>query len=302
MNILITGGSGLLGSRLTELLTQKSYHVAWLSREAGEKNGIKCFSWEPMKGKIDEAAVQWADAIIHLAGAGVADKPWTEKRKEEILQSRLRSTHLLYSTLKKLNKSLTAFISASAIGYYGFTNFEDELTEESKAGTDFLAQVVKKWEGAVNQIATLNLRTVIIRIGIVLSDKGGALKAMSAPVKYFAGAALGSGKQQIAWIHIDDLCRMFIHTLEEPHLNGVFNGVATNPVSNKYFTKAIGKALNRPVFLPNVPSFVMKLMLGEMAAMVLNGSAVSNHKIAATGFSYTFETAEDALNDLLRKH
>jgi uncharacterized protein len=302
MNILITGGSGLLGSRLSELLIQKAYHVAWLSREAGEENGIKRFAWDPMNGKMDENAIHWADVIIHLAGAGVADKPWTAKRKKEILDSRIRSTDLLYNTLKKLNKSLHAFISASAIGYYGFTNSNEVLTEESPAGTDFLAQVVKKWEDVINQIPTLNIRTVIIRIGIVLSEKGGALKAMATPVKYFAGAALGNGKQQIAWIHIDDLCNMFIHTLEDAHLNGVFNGVGTNPLSNKDFTKAIGKALNKPVFLPNVPSVVMKLMLGEMAAMVLNGSAVSNYKIAGTGFDYKFETVEQALNDLLRKH
>ncbi len=301
MNILISGGSGLLGSRLTELLQQKAYHVAWLSRKSGNQHGTKCYAWDPLKGKIEDEAIQWADVIVHLAGAGVADKPWTEKRKKEILDSRILSTDLLYKALVKSNKPLSAFVSASAIGYYGFRNGEEELDETCEAGEDFLASVVKQWEEAINKVPAIGIRTVIIRIGIVLSEKGGALKEMAMPVKLGAAAALGSGNQQMAWIHIDDLCRMFIHAIENSSLKGVYNGVAPNPVSNKEFTRALAKALNRPFFLPNVPKFVMKLMIGEMADMVLYGSAISNKKIKNTGFEYKFTTHEEALTNLLKK-
>lgn len=301
MNVLITGGSGLIGQRLTQMLQQKAYQVAWLSRGKVRAEGIKSFSWDPTKKFIDIKAIEWADYIIHLAGAGVADKPWTKARKKEILDSRVDSTELLYEKLRESQKKPLAFISASAIGYYGFTDAKDLLTEESNPGNDFLAEVVKHWETRSKKISTLSIRTVIIRVGIVLSAKGGALKAMAAPVKWGFGAALGSGSQQIAWIHMDDLCRMFIYVMEESGLNGVYNAVGPNPVTNKEFTKLIAKTLKRPYFLPNVPSIIMKLMLGEMAGMVLNGSAVSNQKIAEAGFTYQFQTAEEALADLLKK-
>ncbi|HMP98540.1 MAG TPA: TIGR01777 family oxidoreductase, partial [Cyclobacteriaceae bacterium] len=193
------------------------------------------------------------------------------------------------------------FVSASAIGYYGFITSEDVLTEESKAGHDFLAGVVKQWEDEIFQVEKLNVRTVAIRIGIVLSAEGGALKAMAAPVKWGFGAALGSGKQQIAWIHIDDLCAMFISALENENMSGAYNGVGLYAVSNKDFTKAIAKMLNRPFFLPNAPAFVMKLILGEMADMVLQGSAVSAEKILSTGFTFKYKTLEAALENLLKK-
>ncbi len=296
--ILITGASGLIGTRLTELLLQKGYHVSHLGRKAKSGN-LPSFIWDVEKQTIDEKALENVETIIHLAGAGIADKRWTEARKKEILDSRTNATKLLYATLAKGTHTVKNFISASAIGYYGFGLVNEVFTEESQAGNDYLATVTKAWEDEVNKLNSLPLRVAKLRIGIVLSEKGGALKSMMAPVNYFAGAPLASGKQEISWIHIDDLCSMFMHLLENENLRGAFNGTGTYAVSNTELTKQIAKALHKPLLLPNIPSFVLKLILGEMADMVTRGSNVSSHKIQEGGFVYQFPKLDGALKDLL---
>jgi len=298
--ILITGASGLVGAELTANLMKGGHQVAHLGRTKRQGN-VPSYTWDVDKGYIEEGALQGIDSIIHLAGAGIADKPWTARRKQEVLESRTRSSTLLYQTLKNTQHQVKSFISASAIGYYGFGGSEEVFTESSKAGTDFLADVVKAWEHEVDRIQELNIRIVKIRIGIVLSNKGGALKEIAKPVRWGAGAPLGNGKQPMSWIHIDDLCAMFRYAVENENLIGAYNGVAPQWSSNREVTRAIAKALHRPLLLPPVPSFVMKLMLGEMANLVLLGSKVSSEKIQQTGFKFQFEDLTTAIESFYRK-
>jgi len=295
--ILITGASGLIGSRLTELLLQKGYQVSHLGRT--KKSGpVPSFVWDVESGKMDTEALAGVDTIIHLAGAGVADKRWTEARKKEILESRTKSSLLLYNTLANVNHTVKAIVSASAIGYYGFGFGEKILSEESNPGTDYLAQVTKQWEESVDKISSLNLRIVKLRIGIVLSEKGGALVEMAKPIRLGAGAALGTGKQYLSWIHLDDLCAMFIKAVEDDTMHGAYNAVSGDWVTNRELTKLIAKVLKKPLLLPNVPGFIMRIIVGEMAVIVVNGSKVSGDKIKKTGFVFRYTNLEEALESL----
>lgn len=297
---MITGASGLIGTRLTELLYQQGNHVAHLSRNH-RQGKAKTFLWDINKKQIDPHAFEGTNTIVHLAGAGIADKPWTEERKWEILKSRTQSTQLLYEELRKRKHTVTSFISASAIGYYGFDDNEKKFKENDEPGTDFLANVVRQWEAEVDRISELGIRVVKIRIGIVLSEKGGALKEMVKPIKFWVGAPLGTGDQYISWIHLDDLAAMFLKAVEDEKMQGAYNGTGPYAVTNRDLTKAIAKQINRPVVLPAVPSFVLKTLLGEMADLVLKGSNVSSQKIEDAGFKFQYEKLESALADLLKK-
>jgi hypothetical protein len=296
--VLITGGSGLVGTELSALLKEKGYEVAHLTRNKKKDYPYQQFEWDIKKQEMEEEAIRFADVIIHLAGAGVADEKWTDKRKKIIIESRTESAALLYKTIAKLPEHAPKhFISASAIGYYGMDTGNKLVDENSAAGTDFLAEVTKKWEASANQFMSLQIPTAKIRIGIVLSEKGGALPQLAQPIKLFAGAPLGSGKQWMSWIHIEDLARLFLHIMENK-LTGIYNGVGTNPATNKEVTKAVAKALNKPLILPNVPPFAMKLILGEMAQMVLGGNKVSAEKTLNSGFEFKFEQLDKALEDI----
>lgn len=295
--ILITGASGLIGSRLTEMLLQKGYQVSHLGRTK-KVGSVESFVWDVEKGELDQQALVGVDAIIHLAGAGVADKRWNEKRKKEILESRTKSSALLFETLKKTNHSIKAVVSASAIGYYGFCLDERIFSEVSNAGSDYLAQVTKAWETEVDRIASLGIRVAKIRIGIVLSEKGGALAEMAKPVRLGVGAPLGTGKQYLSWIHIDDLCAMFIKAVDDDQMHGAYNAVC-DWVTNESITKSIAKVLNKPLLLPPVPGFIMKIIVGEMAMIVVNGSKVSSDKIRKTGFTFQYPELNEALRNLL---
>lgn len=296
--ILITGASGLVGSRLTELLLQKGHSVSHLGRS--KKSGaVPSFVWDVEAGTLDSKALDNVDTIIHLAGAGVADKRWTKSRKEEILSSRVKSTQLLCDVLSKGNHPVKTVVSASAIGYYGFGFGEEVFTENSKPGNDFLAQVTKQWEHTVNQLESLNLRVVKLRIGIVLSDKGGALVEMAKPIRLGVGSPLGTGEQFLSWIHLDDLCAMFIKAAEDETMHGAYNAVTGDWITNAELTKMIAKILKKPLWLPNVPAFMMKIILGEMAVIVVNGSKVSADKIKGTGFEFNFTNLREALVSLL---
>jgi len=296
-NILITGASGLIGKVLTKQLRTQGHRVVHLSRTGG-KPGV--FGWDVDKGFIDPAAFEGIDTIIHLAGAGVADKRWTPERKREILESRTRSTRLLFDFLKKEAHSVRHFISASAIGYYGFETTEKIYSEDDQPGSDYLAQVTKAWEHEVDQIENLGIRVVKIRVGIVLSVNGGALREMMNPIKMFAGAPLGTGKQWMSWIHIDDVCAMFAYAATHEELKGAYNGVAPEPATNATLTKAIGRALGKPVILPPVPLFVLKIMVGEMAVIVANGSRISSAKIEQAGFRFAHRDLDESLRHLIQ--
>lgn len=290
-NILITGGSGLIGKKITGLLTAKGYEVAWLSRSP-DANNQKSFFWDIGKQKMDSEAISWADGIIHLAGAGVADKRWTAERKKEILESRTQSTALLQRYMQESDSPPKVFVSASAVGYYGFDTGDQLMQEGANPGKDFLAQVVIAWEDAVRKIEELQIRTVMLRIGIVLDKNGGALKEMMKPP---VAAPLGSGAQWMSWIHVEDLARMFVYAIEQEEMRGIYNAVAPHPGSNEAVTKAAAKASGKPYVGLGVPGFGLKLVLGEMAQMVLGGNKVSSKKIENQGFTFQFDDLEKAM-------
>jgi uncharacterized protein (TIGR01777 family) len=291
--ILITGASGLVGTHLSQLLLKKGYEVVQLGRSKKSGN-IPSFVWNVEKQEMDTNALEGVDTIVHLAGAGIADKRWNEARKKEILESRTHSTRLLFNTLKQTTHQVKNFISASAIGYYGFEKTNDVFTEESNAGKDYLAHVTKQWESEADQMTTIGIRLVKIRIGIVLAE-------MAKPIQWGVGSPLGSGKQCLSWIHIDDLCALFAKAIEDTKWQGAYNGVGKTWATNTELTKVIAKVLHRPLWLPAVPSFVLKIILGEMASLVLTGSKVSNAKVERSGFTYAYIDLEKAVVHLLRK-
>ncbi len=295
-SILLTGGTGLIGSRLTEQLLQKGYRVSHLSRSAGTDVRVTTFLWDVDKGEIDEHCIDDVDMIVHLAGAGIADKRWTDKRKKEMIDSRTKSLALIYSLLKCKKHRVNAVISAAAIGYYGDRG-DELMTEDSPPSIDFLAKCCVTWEDAVDEGMQLGLRVVKFRTGVVL-DKGGALAKMAVPVKFYAGSPIGNGKQWVPWIHWQDVIDMYLFGIENENLAGIYNMVAPNPVTNKQLTQAIAKQLHRPLWLPNVPAFFLKLLLGEMSSIVLASTKVSAQKIEGAGFKFKFNVVEAALKEI----
>ncbi|MBS1680780.1 MAG: TIGR01777 family oxidoreductase [Bacteroidetes bacterium] len=293
--ILITGASGLIGQKLTDELIKLRHSVVHFSRTL-QQGKVKTFVWNIFSGEVDPTALEGVDTIIHLAGAGIADKRWTPSRKKEILESRTRSTQLLFETLKNNSNQVRSFISASAIGYYGF-NEEKIFVETDGPGNDFLACVTQRWEAEADKINELGIRVVKIRIGIVLSKRGGALAKMAKPINYFVGSPLGTGKQMMSWIHLDDLCSIFSKAVDDAKIYGAYNAIA-GWNTNAEVINALAKILNKPIWLPNVPAFALKMILGKMSEMVLNGSRVSSEKIKNTGFHFKFSKLEEALADL----
>ena len=300
MKVLITGGTGLIGSRLAEMLIDGGYEVALLSREPAKSSHFRSFRWDPQAGTIDEAAVPYADYIVSLAGASVADGKWTDERKRDIMTSRLGGLALLSRELAKPGHHVQAVISASAVGIYGDAGDKlvDEDTPPALPTHDFLADVSNQWELAAAPIAALGIRTVIPRIGVVLSTEGGALPQIAKPVKLGAGAALGSGRQYMSWIHLDDLCRLFIAMLENPAWRGTYNAVAPYPATNQAFTEVLAEVLHRPLILPKVPAFGLKLAMGEMSEIVLASQNVSAKKVLAQGFTFEYPQLRGALQAL----
>jgi uncharacterized protein len=298
--ILISGGSGLIGLRLSEMLIDLGYEVAHLSRKPDKYSHYKTFRWDIKESYLDENAITYADYIIHLAGAGLADEKWTSKRKKEIVRSRVDSTQLLLDNLRTSKHHVKGFISASGVGIYGDAG-DQLMSEESSHGEDFLAEVCKAWEASVWQIKDLGIRTVILRTGIALSDQGGALPQIARPIKMMAGAPLGTGRQYMSWIHIDDLCRLYIRAIEDPQFEGVYNAVAPHPVNNKEFTEQLAEAMHRPLVLPKVPSFALNFMLGEMSDVVLTGQRVSANKVLQTGFTFEYNYLDEALASFYKK-
>ncbi len=301
MNILITGGTGMIGHRLTELLLSKGHKVSYLSRKKDKLPNVEVFQWDIQKGYIEEGALEAADYVVHLAGAGIADKRWTDERKKEIIDSRIQPIELISNYLQKNNIQLKGFISASAIGIYGGDTGDVKLDENSELGRDFLAECTKLWEIHAKKVTNAS-RIVSVRIGIVLSEKGGALPKLVQPIRLGFGAALGSGKQFMSWIHVDDLCEIFVKAIEDETMQGPYNAVAPNPVTNQEITNVAAEVLKKPLWLPNVPSFALKLVFGEMGIVVTGGNFVLNKRLSKeTDFQYKFINIKDALSDLLGK-
>ncbi len=298
--VLIAGGTGLIGQGLCEALFERGYSVKLLGRTKKDLPNLKTYVWDPSKSNIDLDAFEGTDYVINLAGANVGEGRWTERRKKELLESRIMSTQLLISSILTNHFPIKKFIQASAIGYYGFSDVDVEFKETDQPGNDFLAELTNQWEAATKALDETNIK-LILRIGVVLSDKGGALPTMSKPIKMFAGTSLGSGKQIVPWIHVEDLISIFMKGISDPSFTGVYNAVAPNPVTNKQLTQLIGQALKRPIWPIPAPSFFLKLILGEQAQIVLKGNKISNQKLLGTGFKFQFSTAENVLNQLIKK-
>lgn len=294
--VLITGGTGLIGKRLSQMLLSKGYEVAFLSRKKANITLVQVYEWDIEKGYIEEGALDNVHFLVHLAGTNVAEGRWTEERKKDILSSRTDSIKLIAQKLAARPVKPVAFVSASGISYYGQDTGDQRNTEFTPAGNDFLSHVSVEWEKAADEVAALGIRTVKLRTGIVISKEGGAIPKIALPARFGVGAPLGSGKQWISWIHLDDMCQMYIDALENEVWQGAYNAVAAPPVTNEGFTDAICKVLNRPQWFPNVPAFALKLVFGEMAAVVLGGNYVVNERVRKeTGFKYRFPDLETAL-------
>ena len=300
MNVLITGGTGLIGTRLTTHLQAAGHSVAVLSRSSSAEGASRVFQWHPAQGTIDPAAIPWANALVNLAGANVGEGRWTDKRKQAIRASRLDSLAVLHRELAKPGHHVQTVLSASAVGIYGHhPTPEPPATEDARpASHDFLAELSQQWEQATAPIAALGIRLVLPRIGIVLSTAGGALPALAGSVRLGVGAPLGSGQQYLSWIHIDDLCQLFIIMLTEEAWQGPYNAMAPYPVNNEAFTEILADVLHRPLWLPKIPASVLRLAMGEMSEMVLTGRHLSAAKVLDQGFQFTYPTLGPALQNL----
>lgn len=296
-NILITGATGLVGKQLIEKLKAQGHRIAILSRKPAKIKGVDVFVWDVYRQEIDEKAFAGIDTVIHLAGEGIADKKWTAERKKQIIDSRVLSTKLLYKAISTTNGPVKTFVSASAVGFYGDRS-DEILHENSKPGNDFLADCCQQWEAAVDEGVAMGIRVVKIRIGLILSKNGGALPAMAKPIKLFVGAPLGNGKQWMPWIHLDDIIGIFNQAVDQPEMNGAYNACAPFPVSNKMMTKRIAYFLNRPVWPFNVPTFVLKTILGEMSILPLMSNNTSADKILATGYKFNYPNLDQALAEI----
>ena len=300
--VLITGGSGLVGTKLSSKLTEQGYEVIHLSRFKSKSSKYKTFTWDIASGIIEDGAFENIHSIVHLAGAGVADKRWTKDRKQELTSSRVDSANLIFKTLKYSRQKIDSFISASAIGIYGFDTGGIVQTEDRiQLGDDFLATLTKKWESAADQFSEIDARVVKLRIGLVLSNDGGLLAKLKPIANMGLSSAFGSGSQFMSWIHRDDLVNMIIYSIEKEKIAGPYNAVAPNPVNNKEFLKELSNALKKPYFLPNTPKFVLKLVMGELASAITGGNNVSSQKIQDAGFEFEYEKLDESLTDLLCK-
>ena len=299
-NILITGGTGMIGSFLIKVLQAKGYGISILTRNKKKNTrAVQYYTWDIASQKIDANCLTNVVGIIHLAGENVASGRWTDKRKKALLDSRTASTALLYKLLSEEEHTVKSFISASATGVYGSKTSDITFTEDMPAATDFLASICKEWEASVAEISKLGIRTVALRTGIVLSSQGSALQKMLLPFQLGLGSPIASGGQYMPWIHIDDLCKMYFYALEQPEVKGIYNAVSVEAVTNTQFSKTLAKTLKRPFFMPNIPSFILQLIFGEMAIILSTGSKVSSQKIAETGFEFTYEKLNDAFRDLV---
>ncbi len=300
--ILITGGSGMVGRRLSALLIEKGYKVIWLSRERYVKGEIPRYRWDYRKGEIDTEAVEQADVIIHLAGSNLADGSWTRLKKQKIVESRVQTARLLLETVKGMDKKPEAFISASAAGFYGQKTREWVFTEkDNPAGNDFLSRTCRKWEAEAFRFHNeLDIRTVAIRTGFVISRESEGFGKMLLPTRFGLGAPLGSGRQYLSWIHIDDLCRLYLKAVEDSSMQGVYNAVAPEFITNAGFMKTLAKEMKRPFFMPPVPAFLLHLLMGQAADMILYGSRISSQKVLDEGYEFTYPTAKEAIAAILQ--
>jgi uncharacterized protein len=295
--ILITGSHGTVANQLSSLL--ENYSLRYLTRK---KTNANEFEWNIEKQIMDPSALDGVKHIVHLAGAGIADERWSDERKKIIMSSRIDSARLILKNLKDRNQKISTFISGSASGYYGSTTTDKIFKETDSNGNDFLSEVCYQWELAADEFLTQNIadRVVKIRTGISLSkNEKGVLDKIKKMVNYYVGACLGSGKQYIPWIHIYDLCSLYKYAIVNENLQGTYNGVAPCYTTNEDLTVAVARKLNKPLFLPNVPGFLLRMLFGDVSSLLLEGSRISSEKIRATGFNFRYSDLNNALDSLL---
>lgn len=294
--VLITGANGMIAKHLSKYL-ENDYNIKFLTRKKKKEND---YEWNIETEYIDIEALKGVDHIIHLAGAGIADRRWSKKRKKIIYSSRVNSAKLILNILIKNNLKITSFISSSAIGYYGSVTSKNIFTEKNNKGNDFLSDVCYDWEDVAFEFKKNNVvkKIVVLRFGIVLDKNGGALKKMIIPIKYYIGAVLGKGNQYMPWIHIDDITNMIIYAIKTSELQGVYNAVAPEHITNKEFTLTLAKQLKKPIFLPNISSFIIKLIFGNSSVLLLKGSRISSKKIIKKGFKFKYNNLKYALQNL----
>ena len=306
--ILISGGTGLVGTALTKFLKEGGWNIIVLTRNPnlayrkfGNKSGISFAAWDIKKGTIDAHAVASADALVHLAGSGIVDKPWTEAYRREIRESRVNSSRLLVQAIRDHGSKLTTVVSASAIGWYGADDPEHMVafTEDMPAAPGFLGETCLDWENSIKPVMELDKRLIICRFGIVLSNHGGALREFKKPLAFRVAGILGSGSQIVSWIHISDLCGIIQFAIEQENLQGVYNAVAPHPVSNKVLNLALAECIYGKGFMTMpVPEIFLKIFFGERSAEVLKSTTVSAEKILSTGFAFQFPDIHAAVKNL----
>lgn len=293
--VLIAGGSGLVGRELSRILLNAGYEVAWLSRKPGMTNSIKKFAWNTESNTIDAEAIAWADVLIHLAGEGIAEKRWTPKRKQLIINSRTQTAKLLQDAIKRIPNHIQTIIAASAVGFYGLA--EQGVDENASKGKGFLSESVALWEEATQSFAQTGARCVTFRIGVVLSKEGGAYSELAKTAFMRVLPVLGGGKQIYPWIHLQDVARMFLFAIEND-IHGTFNAVAPNPVSQQTLMRTIGQVKGGWHVFPPVPEFALRIAFGEMADAVLISQRVSPHKILSAGFAFQFPDIHSAVHQI----
>lgn len=290
--ILLAGGTGLIGNRLAEMLREQSHTVRILTRSP---RGEGQFTWNPAAGVLDDAALQGVDFVVNLAGAGIADKRWTADRKRELVGSRVQSARALRDAFIRTGLRPKAYLSASAIGYYGNSGEQLMTESDTPVGSNFLTECCQKWEQAADEVAALGIRAVKFRIGIVLAKKGGALPEIVKPLRFGLGTYFADGQAWWSWIHLDDVCKIFIWAIENHQVEGVFNAVAPAPVRGIELVKATAKAMRQPAIFVSAPALTLQLALGEMSAVVLNSNRISAEKALKMGFEFRYPGLMGAL-------
>lgn len=300
MDKILISGTGLIASHLAPALKSRGMECVFLSTSKSSFCDCPCYYWDPIKYEMDERALDGVTHIIHLAGAAIADVRWTKKRKKELVDSRVQSAQLLYNLVDAKKTPLRAFISASGVGYYGAVNSEKYFTEDNEPGEDFLAEICIQWENAAKKFESLEIRTVILRSGIVLAKDHSALQKLAKPIKMGFGAAIGNGKQYFPWIHIADITNIYLEAVLNDKMSGIYNASGPNSTTNLEITKEIAKVLNKKLYLPNIPVFVMKLLFGELSIALTKGSRVSVSKLQALDFQFNYVKLNESLRDLLK--
>ena len=295
--VLITGGSGFIGSNLSRLLSDNGFLVEHVSRSKNGTEEFKTWQWNVEEGWIEEEALANSFAIIHLAGANIASTPFSEKGMNLLYDSRIKTTELLYNTAKRIDQFPELYVSASAIGYYGMRTSDQIFMEKDPPAEDLVADLCIAWEKVADKFLD-HSRVAKVRIGLVLDKNEGALAKLALPIKFGLGAALGSGKQWMPWIHTKDLCSVFLAILQNGEMEGVYNGVAPEHITQKSFLKAVAQELKRPFWLPNIPAFILRLFTREKADLILESSRVSAEKLLESGFEFDFPNLKDALSDI----